>query len=85
MLKWCCEGGSDLPVITSVEGAVGDSEKSSSLGVVSVFTVALEEGKGRQKVTFLQEVVRIWQLELLLLLEVANEDRVNQMCQRAGW
>lgn len=78
MLKWCLEGRRDLPVVTGVESAVGNTEKSSGLGIVSVFAIALEEGKGRQKVTFLQEVVGIWQSELLLGLKSKEANLVKK-------
>ena len=58
----------DLPVIASVEGAVSDAEECFRLGVVGVLAIALEKGQGRNEVTLLQEMARIWQSQLLLLL-----------------
>lgn len=58
----------NLPVVTGVECAISDAKKGSSLGVVGVFTITLQEGEGRQKVTLLQEVGCIWQSQLLLVL-----------------
>ena len=57
----------DVPVVTVVEGAVGNAQESLRLGVVGVLAIALEQRKGRDEVTLLQEVVRIWQSQFFLL------------------
>ena len=64
-----------------MECAISDAEEGFSLGVVGVFAIALEEGKGRQKVTLLQEVAGVWQSQLLLLLG----DRLGQMKEGKGY
>ena len=57
----------DLRVVTVVEGAVGNAKECLGLGVVGVLAIALQKGESRHKVTLLQEVVGVWQSQLLLL------------------
>ena len=58
---------SNLLVVTVVEGTVGDAEKSAGLGVVGILAITLEQSEGSHKVPLLQEMVSVWQAELLLL------------------
>ena len=44
-----------------MEGAIGDAEQSPDLGVVGVLAIALKKSERRDKITFLQEVVCVWQ------------------------
>jgi len=44
-----------------VESAVGDTEEGSSLGVVGVLAIALQESQGGYEVALLQEMVGVWQ------------------------
>ena len=50
-----------------MEAAVGDSEKGARLCVVGVLAVALQKGEGGDEIALLQEVVGVWQPQLLLL------------------
>lgn len=51
-----------------MECAIGDSDKGARLLIVSVLAITLKEGEGRDEVSLLQEVVGIWQLQFVLLL-----------------
>ena len=56
-----------LRIVASVEGTVGYAEKSFGLGVMGVLAITFEEGLRSDKVSFLEEVRCIWQLQLFLL------------------
>ena len=43
----------NLPVVSIMEGAVGDSNKSAGLGVMSVLAIALQKAKGGDEVSLL--------------------------------
>ena len=58
----------DLPVVAVMECTVSDTEKSTHLGVVGVLAIALQKSECRHEIALLQEVVSVWQSELLLLL-----------------
>lgn len=50
-----------------MESAVGDSKQCAQLGVVGVLAIALQKGERGDEVTLLEEVVRVWQSQFLLL------------------
>ena len=54
-------GGWDLPVVAVVEGAVGNSEEGSELGVVGVLAIALQKAERGHEIALLQKVVGVWQ------------------------
>ena len=66
----------DLLVVSVMEGAVGDAEEGSDFGVVRVLSVALQQGQGRNEVSLFQKVVRIWQLQLILLNTISKRVRI---------
>ena len=51
-----------------MEGAIGDAEQRFRLRIVSVLAVTFKERQSCDKITFLQEVIGIWQPKLFLLL-----------------
>ena len=52
-----------------MEGTVGNSEEGAELGVVGVLAIALQKSERCDEVALLEEVVSVWQSELLLLLK----------------
>jgi len=56
-----------LLIIPIVECAIGDSNEGARLLVVGVLAIALEQSQCGNEVPLLQEVVRVWQLQLVLL------------------
>ena len=63
----------DVPVVTVVEGAIGNAQEGLRLGVVGVLAIALKQRQRCHEVTLLQEVVRIWQSQFLLLLQLQEQ------------
>ena len=55
-----------------MEGAVGNAEEGLQLVVVAVFAVTLEESESSQEVSLLDEVLRVWQFELLLYAHTSS-------------
>ena len=53
-----------------MEGAVGDSNKSAGLGVMSVLAIALQKAKGGDEVSLLEEMTSVWEPGFFCLLYI---------------
>ena len=55
-----------------MKGTISDAKQRFRLRIVSVLAIAFKERQSCDEITFLQEVVSVWQPELFLLL---NSDK----------
>ena len=65
-----------------MEGAVGNAEKSPDLRVMSVLAITLQKGERSDKIALLQEVVSVWQPQLLLLYNTMGRQAIRESCIR---
>lgn len=71
-----------------MEGAVGDSNKSAGLGVMSVLAIALQKAKGGDEVSLLEEMTSVWEPGFFCLLYIewlVSDDGVRCASKASIW